>query len=150
MPGINPIKVFETDLNQVASGSKRGGWVSGSPASLGFGQGVNVIFDLGDDWDQYPLLNVMVSNSGPGTPMTVLLRSNDIPSPPAGASRALRDISVSTLRPIADPVSAANVVGAYLVYNAGRYLIVQINNGDAANPLSAISKAVVVALPIGG
>lgn len=149
MPGINPVKIFESDVNQVAAGSKRGGWVSGSPANLAAVTGLNVIFDLGDDWDQYPIVCVYASNTGPGTPMQILLRTSDNPLT-FTVARALRDLQDTARRPIADLVSSANVVGVYHVYNCGRYLLVQVSNQDAVNPLSATAKVVVSMQPIGG
>lgn len=140
-----PILIFESGVGAVAAGSYGGGWVSGNPASLAASSNVNVVFDLGARWDERPVLHVVATNAGPGTPMAVTLKSSDTTT--ASAARALRDNVGSALRPIADSVTAVQTTGSYLVRPLGRYLIVNVANGDASNAFSAAAKVVVGAFP---
>lgn len=54
-----PVLVMEAGLNQVVGGGQAG-WVSGNPSALADGATVIAVFDLGPDWDQYPILQLII------------------------------------------------------------------------------------------
>lgn len=120
----------------VAAGGSVAGWVSGNPANLAAGATVDVIFDLGPDWDQYGLFGILMSSKAPATQYT----SVQISSGPAPVyDDTLRvNYANSTGLNAAYITSATTANGAMegLFRSKGRYVGVRFQN-EATNPQGA-------------
>lgn len=140
-----PTFLAETDKNQISAGGSTPGWVGGTTANLAASSQVNIVFDLGQDWDQYSVIAANAFSQAPSVSgLTVLWRSSDTTSL-VGVTRALRDMANTTMRPISDTFTTAQAVGSYFLKPMGRYLIAQVTNADATNAQGAGSKVTIAA-----
>ena len=140
-----PVLVMETGVNQVPGGTQAG-WVSGNPAGLGDGASVNVAFDLGPDWDQYPVIGLSVQPVGAISLSAVSASGSDT----ATFNFARRLAGAFT------PGAAFSVLSATLttiggsafiaLRPMGRYVIVSMVNTAAGGAMGA-SKVVLAAYP---
>lgn len=142
-----PVIVMQTDLNPVTPNQLQAGWVSGSIASLAASATVDCIFDLGPDWDQYPILAVLVMQDGPSTGLNpVQILGSDTTTPDsrrrlspayaAGGNGASFSATMST--------------GAYVtmwVRPLGRFLTVRATNADGVNTAGVGSRVSVGMYP---
>lgn len=146
-PSLPPIKVFETDVAAVTAGAPgRGGWVSGSPANLAASASVDCIFDLGQDWHQYPTIQVNVNPVAPSTGLSgVQVSGADTPA--FNAYRRLNAASATAFNAIyASLVSSSGPVGI-VMKSTGRYITVRMSNSDATNAQGATAKVIIAAYP---
>jgi len=144
---VPPIKVFETDVAAVTAGAPgRGGWVSGSPANLAASGSVICVFDLGQDWHQYPNIQVSVSSTAPSSGLSgVQLYGSD--NVTLNSARRLKESLVSGFSTIFASLTTANGAQQCFIKPMGRYLHVSLTNADATNAQGATAKVTVAAYP---
>ncbi len=130
--GPMPVQIAETDVNPVVAGGDKFGWVSGNAAGLAPLGTVKVIFDLGPLWYRYPIAAICVNPdvAVPGGLSSVSFTGSD--TPVQNSSRRLKDAVSAGL------TSMGSGLGQYaqsqcFVRPVGRYLIIQITNGDTTN-----------------
>jgi len=141
-----PVKIFETNVNQVTAGTANGGWVSGTPANLVASAAVDVIFDLGQDWHQYVAVQVSVFLAGPSTGANpVYFTGSDTAA--KNVNRRLVGASSASLSSIYANVTTSGSTQAVVVRPMGRYLTVTMLNADATNAMGATSKITMAAYP---
>lgn len=143
-----PVLVMQTGSNPVSGTDPSPGWVSGTPANLAAGATVAVLFDLGAEWDQYATLQLIIRPSGPSTGFAGINTSGrDDPVVAQNNLRFLRDISVTSTSIMYSSVTTASAAGAALLKPAGRYVVVQVTNADAANAVGSQAFLTLVAYP---
>lgn len=140
-----PVLVMETGVNQVPGGTQAG-WVSGNPAGLADGASVNVVFDLGPDWDQYPVIGLSVQPVG-ATSLSAISASG---SDTVAFNFARRLAGAFTPGASPSTLYATITTGAGSAVIAlrpmGRYVIVSMTNTAAGGVMGA-SKAVLATYP---
>lgn len=143
-PNIFPAKVFETNVAAVVAGlAGLGGWVSGSPASLAASGSVDCIFDLGQDWHQFPTVQVAFVPVAPSTTSTALAVGSD-----TAAFNGNRPLVVAASAAAGTGVAAFTTTAqSWLVRPMGRYFVVRVANTDASNAMGAGAKVTITAYP---
>ena len=142
-----PVLVMETGVAQVAGGAAAG-WVSGNPASLAASASVTCVFDLGPDWDQYVVLNVVFSPVIPSSGASGLQLYGSDTTTQNGA------------RKLASPASGNFATGWYtasapsssgsttaVVRPQGRYVHALMTNADVSNAMGPSTKISLFAYP---
>lgn len=123
-----PVLVAISGVNPVVLGSPSFGWVSGALASLAISGTVVCVFDLGENWRDYSLLQLTVTG-------TAALASIAESASDDGATNA-QDLIATSGVPLALVLSAAGQAqGVAMV--AGRYVRIAITNGGTAQGAGA-------------
>jgi hypothetical protein len=130
------IKVLETDV-----GDSR---VTGTIANLAAASAVNVLFDLGQDWEKFPLATLVVSPIGPSTGLSNVQVSF---RPDAVATFNISRRSNFAYAPGATAVfispPTASGPTSFTVRVLGRYLVLAATNADATNAMGATARVCV-------
>lgn len=140
-----PVRVMESGVNQVPGGALAG-WVSGNPAGMGDGATVSVVFDLGPDWDQYPVIGLSVQPVGAISLSAVGATGSDTP-----VNNSARRLSGAYTAGAAFSVLSATLTtiggSAFIALMAmGRYVIVSLTNTAGGGVMGA-SKVTLAAYP---
>ena len=140
-----PVLVMETGVNQVPGGTQAG-WVSGNPAGLGDGASVNVAFDLGPDWDQYPVIGLSVQPVGAISLSAVSASGSDTAT--FNFARRLGGAFTPGASPATMYATITTATGSAVIAlrPMGRYVIVSMVNTAAGGAMGA-SKVVLAAYP---
>lgn len=140
---------LKSGVNAVAAdgSSQIPGWVSGNIASLAASGSINVIFDLGPNWDSYTILQCAHSSVSGSSGITV----GFVKSSTDGALTS-DDLSLNSAYATgAGNLTAASSAGqrSFSVRPMYRFLIVNFTNADATNPVDANAFCLVTAYPRG-
>lgn len=140
-----PVLVMETGINQVPGGAQAG-WVSGNPAGLADGATATVVFDLGPQWDQYPVIGLSVQPVGATGFSAVQAFGSDTTA--VNSARRLTGGFSASGAPSALLASILSADGASSIAlrPMGRYVVVQMTNTAAGGAMGA-SKATLAAYP---
>ncbi len=141
-----PILVMETGVNQVAGGGSAG-WVSNTPANLGDGLSTNVVFDLGADWDQYPIFSLSVYSNGAVSLSAIALYGSDTAA--INVARRLTGAypnGANLTQFSATQTSAAGAASA-MARPCGRYVVVAITNTAGSGAQGPTAKLTLAAYP---
>lgn len=142
-----PVLLMQTDQGQVAGGAAAG-WVSGTPAGLAPSAFVNVTFDLGPDWDQYGVCEIVITPQGPSSGFSnIVFYGSDTA---AVTSTSRRRASNTTGGPSVFFIASLTTAGGVQLVSmrpAGRYVITTLNNADAGAAIGASAKVQLVAYP---
>jgi hypothetical protein len=143
------IRVFETDVNQVAASNTTGGWISGTPANLADGGTALILFDLGPEWDQYCIASLMIRSVTATSLSNITASSRDDAVAAVNPSRYLRDDTLSGGSPsiLFATVTSANAGGAVRLRPAGRYLVVFVTNTATGGVQGASAKVALSLYP---
>lgn len=136
--GRLPIIILRTGQNPGVAGQRDPCWISGDPANLGAAASVNALFDLGDNWRQYNMIQTAIVPNAPSSGFSnVSIEFSDSPVFPAIPDR--RPASYSSNNTFNTVYSAslttANGVQAVLVLTFGRYMRVRMTNADGVNAI---------------
>ena len=136
-----PTIVMESDGVRVAAGGSVPGWVTGSFAGAADGAVNDVVFDLGPDWDQYHVLQLIVQPVGALSLTNVQTFSSDTSAINMG--RRVRDANSATKFDTIN-VTLTTSAGAQstMVRPAGRYFFVRGTN-TAGNGAMGATKVIV-------
>ena len=140
-----PVLVMETGINQVPGGAQAG-WVSGNPAGLADGAIATVVFDLGPEWDQYPVAGLSVFAVGATSLSAVTVHGSD--TTVSNSSRRLTGgfTPSASFSQIFATLNSVNGCQSIVIRPMGRYLIVQMTNTAAGGAMGA-SKVTLAAYP---
>lgn len=146
MPGPNPsILNMRSGQSAVAGGGTQFGWVSGDIASLVALAVATLVFDLGPNWDQYPVIQVGVMPAAPSSGLSAFqVYSSDDAVFSATADLPLNNVWATTLGSISAAVATPQT-GSFSPM--GRYVIVRATNADAVNAQGAGAFVRVCAYP---
>lgn len=136
MPGPNPsILNMRSGQNAIAGGGSQFGWVSGDIASLVALAVATIVFDLGPNWDQYPVIQVGVMPAGPSSGLSAFsVSSSDNAVYSAATDLPLNNVWATAMGSISVAVAAPQT-GSFSPM--GRYVIVRATNADAVNAQGA-------------
>jgi hypothetical protein len=137
---IFPTKHFRTDKNAVVAGvvDSEGGWVSGSPASLAASGIVVCVFDLGENYRQYPFLVLYMMPVGLSTGLICEAVGSD------DTTYATADFRLPIVGALATGTAyfttlTANGQVSAILKTSHRYCLVRVTNTDAVNAVGATS-----------
>ena len=140
-----PVLVMETGANPVVGGGPAAGWVSGNPAGLADGATSSAVFDLGPEWDQYPILQIIINPVGATSFTGVQIFGSDTPS--YLSRRRLRSIDATgDFATFFNTVATAGGPQATSLRPAGRYITVIATNTAGSGAMGA-SAVTLVAYP---
>ena len=140
-----PTRVWETDVSQVTEGVPGGGWVSGSPAGLAPSASVTCYFDLGQDWHQYPLVQINVAPRAPSSGLNAVNAMSGDTVGSVSDARRLAAASATGATVIYANLATSSGPQAFLVRPMGRILGVAMTNADASNAVGASAKVTLAA-----
>ena len=142
-----PVLVMETGINQVPGGAQAG-WVSGNPAGLADGASVTggVVFDLGPDWDQYPVVGLTMLPVGATGFSGVSPTGSDSTANNAGRRLTGAFTSGATFSQVFATMNSANGSVTIALRPIGRYVIVTMTNTAAGGVMGA-SRVTLAAYP---
>lgn len=148
MPGNNlPVLTMKSGIGAVSS-PLIPGWVSGDIASLAALGSVNVIFNLGSNWDQYNYLQVAVAVIGPSTGLSaVQVFGSTTPGIDATSPR-LGPIYSVAYTPLSAAITVAGGVASAIFRPMGQYVAVSATNADGVSATGAASKITLGAYPV--
>lgn len=138
-----PTLIMETDKNPVAGGGNQPGWVSGTPAGLAASGTVDIVFDLGPDWDQYRFVQISCAPAGPSSGSQLSGRGSDTTT--ATENRRLSYANSVNLTSVNNVAFSSSVT--VVVRPIGRYVIPRWTNTDGINVCGAASKCTIAAYP---
>ena len=139
------IQLMHTGQNPVSPGaSYDGGFVSGNPASLADGAQVTAVFDLGNNWDQWPVAQVSISPVGATSFTAIALYGSDTVT--LDSARRLRSDATAGFSGLTGTITTSGGAQAALVRPMGRFLFVQATNTAAGGAMGA-SKITVALYP---
>lgn len=141
------VLVMETGVNPVIAGGDRAGWISGDPANLALSATVNCLFDLGPDWQHFPLVQAAINPTPPSTGLgSITLVSSDSAAS-FTAKRRLGYANAVASGTIFLSLPSASATNTFMVRPMGRYLQVNLTNADAAAAQGALTAVVLTAYP---
>lgn len=147
-PAVNrpPVVVMETDANPVSAGGGVAGWVSGSPAALADGAGATVVFDLGPDWQQYVVAQIVVLSTAAGGSLSAI---QDYGSDTPGITSARRMKEALAAGSTTTFLTVTSAVGpqAHYVRPIGRYVVMSMTNTATFGAQGAGAKVTLAAYP---
>lgn len=146
IPSNFPVRVFETDVNQVSAGTPAGGWVSGTLANLAANSTATAIFDLGQDWHQYPLIAVTIRPAPPSTGLQDIQASFGDTAAFNPARRCKEALSAGLSAMFATMTTSSGTYEAYF-RTKGRYFAISMLNSDATNAQGATGKVTLATYP---
>jgi hypothetical protein len=144
------VMLMETDVLAVAPGGSMPGWVAGTPAGLAALGVVNCMFDLGPNWRDYPILQVVISPVGPSSGFNpVVMSSRDDAVAAANVHRRLGQIAANVVsgNVISAALTTASGSAGFMVRPMGRFLVITLTNADALSALGVTAKVTVVGYP---
>ena len=140
-----PVLVLETGANPVVGGGPAG-WVSGNPSGLADGATINAVFDLGPEWDQYPIIGLIVQPVGAASLSAVTPVGSDTPAYNSGRRLTAAYTSASNFSQVFATLVSANGATTIYVRPAGRYVVIAMTNTAGSGAMGA-SKVTLVAYP---
>lgn len=130
----NRVVIMETGL--IAPGGPT--WISGNPANLAGNASVNCLFDLGPDWMDYTMLQVVIRSQGPSTGLiNITATSRDNPVAAVNGNRYLKEMYNTATSILYASVLTSNAAGCINLRPMGRYLVINMTNGDATNAIGS-------------
>lgn len=140
------VLVFETDVRPVTAGGLTPGWIAGSPANLADGASVDCRFDLGPDWAQYVLAQIIVLSVTATSLEGIQVTGSDTTT--KNTSRRLRASDSTVFGTTFSTVTTAQGPQAAYVRPAGRYLTVAVTNTALGGVQGATAKITVALYPV--
>jgi hypothetical protein len=140
-----PVLVLETDVNPVVAGGRSAGWVTGTPALLADGASVNIIFDLGPDWDQYVIAAFNVRPQGGQSLSGIQCTGSNTVVP--DTTRRLKEVGAGAPSNTNLTISTASDGNQFYVRPCGRFLTVTVTNTATFGAQTAASKVVATIFP---
>lgn len=139
-----PVLIMETGAGQVAAGAGPG-WVSGNPAGLPAATSLEICFDLGSEWAQYTVAQVLVYVAGPSSGFSAVQVYGGDTTANLGARR-LPPAYATNFGTTYQTVPSTGMQGV-CVRPVGRYVFVTVYNQDASNAAGASSRITLAAYP---
>lgn len=121
------------------------GWVSGDLANLGASASIDVIFDLGPNYDSYPIVQIAHSDVTGSSGVTVTSVRGSSDSASTAADPVLNYAGAQAVGSVSGVSSAAG--RSFFVRPMGRFLITRFANADAVNPVNAQAFVALAAYP---
>lgn len=131
-----PVLVMETGVNPVPGGGPAG-WVSGNPSGLADGATAPVVFDLGPEWDQYPIIGLIIYPVGATSLSAVTPVGSDTPTYNYGRRLTGAFTVAGGFSQIYGTCTSANGSITSYVRPAGRYVVITMTNTAGSGVMGA-------------